>query len=71
MIPETLWVLEIKLLFERIYRNVKLSVGRFISKGFLDHNKDSNFLYAPTETKLCTNEQEMCWIISQFIFWML
>lgn len=70
MIPETLWVLKIKLLFERIFRNVKLSVGR-LSKGFLDHNKDSNFLHAPTETKLCTNEQEMCWIISQFIFWML
>lgn len=56
MIPKTLWVLKIKLLFERIFRNVKLSVGR-LSKG---HNKDSNFLHAPTETKLCTNEQEMC-----------
>lgn len=69
MIPKTLWVLKIKLLFERIFRNVKLSVGR-LNKGSLDHNKDSNFLHAPTEPKLCTNEQEMCWIISQFIFWM-
>lgn len=55
MIPETLWVLKIKLLFERIFRNVKLSVGR-LSKGFLDHNKDSNFLHAPTETKQWTRD---------------
>lgn len=55
MIFEILWVLKIKLFFERIFRNVKLFVGR-LSKGFFDYNKDFNFLYVLIEIKFCINE---------------